>query len=101
MYQVPVAAVNNHTLRGLNTQIILLQFWRSEVGDSFPDPKSRCLQGHSPCGGSRRESVSSPFPASGGGLHSLAYGTSIYMASSAAPKALILNSCVMVTSLHF
>lgn len=92
---------NNHVLRGLNTQTILLQFWRLKVRDSFPDPKSRCPQGHDPCGGSGGESVSSPFPASGGGLHSLAHGASIYMASSAAPKALMLNSCVMVTSLHF
>lgn len=58
------ATRNSYKLRGLKQHKFILQLWRSEVR----------LQAAFFSGGSRRESVSWPFPASTGRPHSLAPG---------------------------
>ena len=65
--ECPVAAVTkDHKCRGLKpSRCIPLQFWRSEVRHQFPGTKVKVWAGLAPSGGSRGESVSCPFPASG------------------------------------
>lgn len=47
----------------------------------LPGPQSRCQKGRAPSEGCRGESVLSPFPASRGGLHSLACNLFLHLQS--------------------
>jgi len=77
LYWFPIAAVTNYQklVGSKQHKVILWQFSRPEVWNQFNWAKVKRLAGLALSEVSRGESVSSPFLASGGHLHSLAQGS--------------------------
>ena len=63
LYEVSIATVTDyHKLRALKQhKCVILPFWRSGSRRLLNGLTSRCQHGHGPSGGSRGESISSPF----------------------------------------